>query len=72
MLPSMFGMLKSDTHRDLSNRRRDEHILAWLARITTVRRVDMRGAAAPSARRSVRTPPVRPDTAPRYGEPPGL
>ena len=51
-LPSLFGLLKSDSHRNLSKRRRVERILGWLSQITTVRRVDMRRMSSPKSKKT--------------------
>ena len=40
-LPSVLGMLKSQTHQSLSDKRRNSHIRIWLEKITTTRKVNL-------------------------------
>ena len=40
-LPSVLGMLKSETHQDLSDQRRESHLRTWLDKITTTRKVNL-------------------------------
>ena len=40
-LPSVLGMLKSETHQDLSDQRRESHLRTWLEKITTTRKVNL-------------------------------
>ena len=61
-LPSLFGMLKSDSHRNLSKRRRVERILGWLSQITTVRRVDMRRMSSPKPKKTSENNSTTPTT----------
>ena len=40
-LPSVLGMLKSETHQELSDQRRESHLRTWLEKITTTRKVNL-------------------------------
>ena len=40
-LPSVLGMLKSETHQELSDQRRGSHLRTWLEKITTTRKVNL-------------------------------